>query len=163
MLTTLYSSAHFHALTSSRKVRSDLDFGIKDLLHEVRQLDCALQLHRWIFDPMHLASVDKWMQANPQRLDAMESRSVPRNPLETLAYLEDLLEQLTDGLKDLQHDAGAFDRIDTQSALLSWIGQNRGEVGHRVRVELSSYLAKSRIGADTLIIRNIAELYEYAF
>src|SRR3954470_2518109 len=91
MLTTLYALAHFHALTSSRKVRSDLDLGIKDLLHEVRRLDCALQLHRWIFDPMHLASVDKWMQAPPQRLDAMESRSVARNPLETLAYLEDLL------------------------------------------------------------------------
>lgn len=166
-LNNLYALAVFYIRASSRGARSELNLAIKDLRREIKHLNDALQFHSWIFEPMRLAAVDKWLQEKSRSTDPMPSQAnALANPMESLADLDQSLKQVTDALDHLKDMAQHYDGLEgsLNADLLDWISGNGDGTGQLVRAELSTYFAKGgQIGADTLILRNIAQLYEYAF
>jgi hypothetical protein len=165
MLQALYGLAFFYIRVSSRQVRTDLAKGIKDFRREIKQLDAALSHHRWILEPLRLATLDKWLHEKLQSHTSTTSRvSELIHPSQIVVDLEASLKQLTIALTYLERMVQYYDRLTGSANLLEWITENGVGQGQFVRAELSSYFAKGGgINADTRILRNIAELYKYAF
>jgi hypothetical protein len=164
MLKFLYDVAFFHLRVSSRQVRTELDKGVKNIRREVEQLSDALARHRWILEPLRLATFDKWLHEKSQSHNPAQSKDKLLHPPQIVCDLEESLEQLTTAFTYLEKMVHDYDRPKGSADLLKWITENGDGQGQFVRAELSTYFAKGGgINADTLILRNISELYRYLF
>jgi len=163
-LEILYSLAVVHQQYSSRQMRSDLDLATKDILREIRKLQATLRNAAWMAEPLRLAAIHAWTENKRPQTSAQTGRTELVIPSDSLQRIEQPLNELTRTLVHLQDTARDYDLLGGDSALLNWIGQGNTETGQLVRAELSTYFKKGGgIKPDTLIIRHIAELYEYAF
>ncbi|WP_157790876.1 hypothetical protein [Bradyrhizobium elkanii] len=163
-LEILYSIAIVHQQYSSRQMRSDLDLATKDILREIRKLQATLRNTAWMAEPLRLAAIHAWTENKRPQSSAQTRRTELVVPSDSLQQIEQPLNDLTETLVHLQDTVRDYDLLGDDSALLKWIGQGNTETGQLVRAELSTYFKKGGgIKPDTLIIRHIAELYEYAF
>lgn len=161
----LYSLAIFHKQYSSRQMRSNLDLATNDLLREIRKLQTTLRNTAWMAEPLRLEAVHTWIENSRSEPSSTETRSADLvMPSDSIQQLETPLNELTEALVHLQDTAKEYDLLGNDSALLEWIEQGSSEMGQLVRAELSTYFQKGGgIKPDTLIVRHIAKLYEYAF
>lgn len=164
-LELIYSLAIFHKQYSSRQMRSDLDLATNDLLREIRKLQVTLRNSEWMVEPLRLVAVHAWIENERSKPPSTETRRADLvMPSDSIQQLETPLNELTEALVHLQDTAKEYDLLGNDSALLKWIERGNTETGQLVRAELSTYFQKGGgIKPDTLIIRHVAELYEYVF
>lgn len=165
-LRTLCALAAFYARVSSREVRTDLAKGTKALQKKIKELDSVLDNHSWIFSPLSLAVEDKRLLENGRDLKIkIDSSETIFNPWLAVANIDEPLKQLAGALAYLEQMIQCYDALaSTHTDLLTWVTEHNTVAGQFVRAELASYLAKGGgIGVDTLILRNIAQLYRFAF
>lgn len=165
-LRTLCAIAAFYARVSSREVRTGLAKGTKALQKTIKELDNALDNHSWIFEPLSLAVEDKRLLENGQgpEIETISCETVS-NPWNAVANIGEPLKQLAGALAYLKQMIQCYDALaSTNTDLLTWVAEHKTVAGQFVRAELASYLAKGGgVNVDTLILRNIAQLYRFAF
>lgn len=159
----LVLNVHTEHRLSSMNTRTKLDKTLKPLLHDVASLRRRIgddELH-WMNKLLSVAALDIYDKSTKSTDSYDATRYVsPNDVLENTEGAVRDFERLLNHLCDMIEQ---FDRVDP-GEYYTWIGSAGSEREMYIRGEVTPHFRKGGgIGPDTIAIRRIAEIYEYAF
>jgi hypothetical protein len=160
-LRDLYLAVHIEHRLAPMNTRTDLDKALKPLLRQALDLQRRIgdDEIQWMNKILSIAALDLYVQSKKSGA-----------PSETYIQPHDILQRtevsLNDFSKLLNHLCTMieqFDKLDPEQ-YAEWIGSAGTEKEVYIRNEVTPHFRKrGGLGPDTIAVRHIAEIYEFAF
>jgi hypothetical protein len=154
---------HTEHRLSSMNTRTKLDKTLRPLLRDVASLRRRIgddELH-WMNKLLSVAALDLYVKSKKSADTPDATRYVPPNGI--LEQTEGPLRNFERLLKHLCDMIEQFDQVDS-SEYYTWIGSAGSHREVYIRDEIVPHFRKrGGVGPDTIAVRGIADIYEYAF
>lgn len=160
-LRDMYLAVHIEHRLAPMGTRTDLDKALKPLLRQSLDLQRRIgdEEIQWMNKILSVAALDRYVQS--KKSGASSNTYVP--PPNILERTESALSDFSKLLEHLCNMIDHFDKLDPNE-YAEWIGSAETEREVYVRNEITPHFRKrGGLGPDTIAVRHIAEIYEFAF